>query len=159
MTDLRIVDAQTGELRAAGCEQCAELTARLAAAEADLDAVTKDHVRLLRRVEALKRDRDAERLNDPQRAEILSVFDYWREKCGHPNPRFDGHRLDVIKARRRQFSVAELRMAIDGAAVDAYVDAKGKKHDRLGLIFGSAERVEDFANRYARWRKLNGGAG
>jgi hypothetical protein len=58
----------------------------------------------------------------------------------------------------KQFSVDELRMAIDGAAVDACVDLKGKRHDRLGLIFESAERVKDFCNRYARWSKRQAAA-
>ncbi len=86
------------------------------------------------------------------RSAIMEIFDHWRERCGHPNARFDGRRFDLIKARLRTFSVDELKMAIDGAAVDAYTDSKGKRHDRLGLIFESAERVEDFANRFARWQ-------
>ena len=152
---LAIVDPETGELRAAGCVQCADLAARLAGADTDLELVTRENTRLLRRIDALQRDRDAERLNDPQRAEILDVFDYWREKCRHPNARFDGARFDLIKARLRTFTVDELKQAIDGAAVDAYVDAKGKRHDRLGLVFESAERVEDFCNRYHRWKRRN----
>jgi hypothetical protein len=85
----------------------------------------------------------------------VAIFDYWREKCRHKNARFDGKRFDLIKNARKNFTVDELLMAIDGAAVDAYVDPKGKRHDRLGLIFESAERVEDFCNRYARWRAKN----
>lgn len=155
---LQVVDPETGELRAAGCQQCAELTAKLVGAQADFEVVTRENTRLLRRIEALQRDRDAERLSDPQRPEIVAVFDYWRKRCQHPNSRFDGRRHDVIKARLRQFSADELRMAIDGAAVDAYVDAKQRRHDHLGLIFRDAERVEDFCNRYHRWKKRQGAA-
>lgn len=154
---LQVVDEQTGELRAAGCPQCAELAAKLAGAEADIEALHKEHTRLLRRTDALLRDHDAERLGDPQRSEIIAIFDHWREKCGHPNARFDGARFDLIKSRLRQFSADELKMAVDGAAVDAYLDPKGKKHDRLGLVFQNAERVEDFCNRYVRWKNRNGG--
>jgi hypothetical protein len=150
---LQIVDPDTGELRAAGCPQCADLAARLAGAEADIHALSKENVRLLRRIDALQRDRDHERLNDPQRPEIVAIFDYWRERCRHPNARFDGARFDLIKSRLRTFTPDELRMAVDGAAVDAYVDAKGKRHDRLGLVFESAERVEDFSNRFWRWKR------
>lgn len=155
---LQIVDELTGELRPAGCPHCAELAAKLAGLESDLAVVTRDHTMLLRRIDALRRDRDAERLGDPQRAVIVEIFDYWRDKCRHPNARFDSRRFDLIKGRLRDFSVDELKMSIDGAAVDAYVDPKGKRHDRLGLIFESAERVEDFANRYARFMRRTRGA-
>jgi hypothetical protein len=150
---LQIVDPDTGELRAPGCESCADLAAKLAGAEGDLHVLTKENTKLLRRIDALQRDRDAERLNDPRRSEILSVFAYWQERCRHPNARFDGARHDLIKARLRQFTADELRTAIDGASVAAYVDSKGKRHDRLGLILENAERVEDFCNRYHRWQK------
>ena len=154
---LHLVDDETGELRTMGCEQCADLTAKLAGKEADFDSLVREHTKLLRQRDALLRDRDRERELDPQRAVVMEVFDYWRERCGHPNSRFDGKRFDLIKSRLRTFSVDELRMAIDGAAVDSFIDGKGKRHDRLGLIFESAERVEDFCNRYARWQKRTGG--
>ncbi len=157
---LHVVDPETGELRQPGCQQCAELTVKLAGRTADFDALVQEHTKLLRQRDALLRDRDRERELDPQRAVIMEIFDHWRERCGHPNARFDGRRFDLIKARLRTFSVDELKMAIDGAAVDAFTDSKGKRHDRLGLIFESAERVEDFANRYARWtnRQRQGGS-
>jgi hypothetical protein len=154
---LAIVDPQTGELRAAGCAECAEFAAKLAGREADFDALVAEHTRVLRQRDTLLRNRDQERRQDPQRALVLEVFEHWQKRCAHPNARFDGRRFDLIKGRLRQFSVAELKMAIDGAAVDAYVDSKGKRHDRLGLIFESAERVEDFANRWHRWQKRQPG--
>jgi len=150
---LAVVDQQTGELRAAGCPECGELAAKLAGSAADFDALVIEYTKLLRQRDALLRDRDRERERDPQRAIIIEIFEHWQERCKHPNARFDGRRFDLIKGRLKQFKPAELKMAIDGAAVDAYVDSKGKRHDRLGPIFESAERVEDFANRYHRWQK------
>ena len=97
----------------------------------------REHTRLLRRIDALLRDRDAERLEDPQRAEIIAIFDYWREKCGHPNSRFDGKRFDLIKARLRTFSADELRMAITVLVSTATSMGRARQHDRLGLIFES----------------------
>jgi hypothetical protein len=155
---LAVVDSQTGELRAAGCSECAELAAKLAGREADLEALTEEFTRLLRKRDALLRDRERERELDPQRLVILEVWDYYREKCRHPNSKLDAHRFDLVKARLRQFTAAELKAAIDGAAVAAYVDADGKRHDRIGLIFQSAERVEDFANRWHRWQRAQGSA-
>ena len=152
---LRIVDEATGELRAPGCPECHELATKLAARDADLDVVHEELTRSLRKINAFERDREKERLQDPAREHIVGIFDYWREKCRHENARFDGKRFDLIKSRLKQFTPDELRMAIDGAAVDAYVDPSGKRHDRLGLIFESAERVEDFCNRYARWQRRN----
>lgn len=149
---LYVVDEATGELRAPGCTGCHDLAAKLAARDADLDVTQEELTRALRKIKALERDRERERLQDPAREQIIAIFDYWRERCHHENARFDGKRFDLIKSRLRDFSSDELRMAIDGAAVDAYVDPRtGKRHDRLGLVFESAERVEDFCNRYARW--------
>lgn len=122
----------------------------------DCDVLHEELTRALRQIKAFKKDREKERLGDPQRDVIVNVFDYWREKCGHPNARFDGKRFDLIQNRLKQFTPDELRMAVDGAAVDAYVDSKGKRHDRLGLVFESAERVEDFCNRFARYQRRNG---
>lgn len=153
---LRIVDEHTGELRAPGCVDCHELAAKLAARETDLDVTQEELTRALGQIKAFKRDREKERLQDPARDQIVAIFDYWRDRCRHENARFDGKRFDLIKSRLKQFTSEELCMAIDGAAVDAYVDPKtGKRHDRLGLVFENAERVEDFANRFHRWQKRN----
>lgn len=150
---LALVDPETGELRAPGCEECAELAVKLAGREADLAVLSDEHTRTLRRLDALLRDRDQERAADPQRAVIFQIFEYWTERCNHPRARFDARRHDLVKARLRDFSAEELKAAVDGASVAAFVDASGKRHDRLGLIFESAERVEDFANRWHRWQR------
>ena len=155
---LHVVDPATGELRQPGCQQCADLTAKLAGRTADFDALVREHTKVIRQRNALLKDRERERELDPDRAVIMDVFDYWRERCHHPNARFDAKRFDLVKARLKTFTADELRMAIDGAAVAAYVDPTGKRHDRLGLIFESAERVEDFCNRYARWQRQAGRA-
>ena len=152
---LRIVDPETGELRSPGCSGCHELAAKLASRDSELDVTQQELTKALLQIQALKRDRDKEREQDPARDQIIAVFDYWRERCDHKNARFDGKRFDLIKSRLKQFTPDELRMAIDGAAVDAYVDPTGKRHDRLGLVLESAERVEDFCNRYARWQRRN----
>lgn len=137
-------------------DRIGELDAKVAGLTSDCDVLHEELTRALRQIKAFKQDREKERLGDPERDVIIGVFDYWREKCQHPNSRFDGKRFDLIKSRLKQFSPDELMMAIDGAAVDAYVDPKGKRHDRLGLILESAERVEDFCNRFARWQRRNG---
>lgn len=150
---LHVVDPETGELRAPGCASCGELTVKLAASDADLEVVQAENVRLLRRIKALQRDRDAARVADPQRETILELFAYWQEKCGHPRSRFDGSRHDLIKTALRRFSADEIRQAIDGAAVGAFVDQKGTRHDGLGLILRDAEHIERFANKWHRWMK------
>jgi hypothetical protein len=150
---LYVVDEATGELRAPGCNGCHDLAAKLASRDAELDVTQEELTKAHLQIKAFKRDRENERLQDPARDQIVAIFDYWRERCHHENARFDGKRFDLIKARLRSFTPDELRMAIDGAAVDAYVDPSGKRHDRLGLVFESAERVEDFCNRYVRWQR------
>jgi hypothetical protein len=154
---LRIVDPVTGELRQPGCSSCADLTAKLDGLRGDFDALTREYTKVLRKRDALLRDRERERELDPERALVMEVFDHWRAACRHPNARFDARRFDLIKARLRTFTADELKQAIDGASVAAFVDSTGKRHDRLGLIFESAERVEDFCNRRVRWLKQQPG--
>ena len=152
---LKLVPNEDGELVHDENAETARLRGLLFNAEQDMRNLEKDLRSWRDKYDRLLKDKDEERMGDPQRPQVLEVFDYWREKCRHMNSRFDGKRFDLIKTRLRDFSVEELKMAIDGASVDAYVDPKGKRHDRLGLILESAERVEDFANRWHRWQKRN----
>jgi hypothetical protein len=62
---LHVVDPETGELRQPGCRACAELAVKLAGCEADFDALLREHTKLLRQRDALLRDRDREREQDP----------------------------------------------------------------------------------------------
>jgi hypothetical protein len=150
---LKLVPNEDGEIVQDACAECARLRGMVFNGEQDMRNLEKDLRSWRDKYDRLLKDRDEERMADPQRPQILEVFDHWREKCRHPNARFDGKRFDLIKTRLRDFTVDELKMAIDGASVDAYVDPKGKRHDRLGLILESAERVEDFANRWHRHQK------
>lgn len=150
---LKLVPNEDGEIVHDACGECARLRGVVFDKEQDLRNLEKDLRNWRDKYDRLLKDKDEERMSDPQRPQVLEVFDHWRERCNHKNSRFDGKRFDLIKTRLRDFTVEELKMAIDGASVDAYVDPKGKKHDRLGLILESAERVEDFCNRWHRWQK------
>jgi hypothetical protein len=153
---LRLVPNEDGELVHDENAETARLRGLLFNAEQDMRNLEKDLRNWRDKYDRLLRDKDEERMQDPRRDEIIALFDYWREKCKHPNARFDSKRFDLIKTRLKDFSADELRMAIDGASVDSYVDPiTRKRHDRLGLVFESAERVEDFANRWHRWQKRN----
>ena len=79
------------------------------------------------------------------------VFDYWRVRCNHPRARLDAARGQAIKARLQAgHSVEDLVLAMDGAALDAWVDTKGKRHDKLTLILRDEEHLEDFMERRER---------
>jgi hypothetical protein len=146
---LRLIDTETGEVQDhTSCPRCAEAIAEAEAWERKLLAADRE-------IQRMKADKDAERLKDPKRAEIEGLFDYWREKCRHPNAKLDGARHDLIKKALKRYTVDQLRMAIAGASVDAYRDPQGKLHDRLGLILRDSEHVEDFANRYVLWKRTH----
>lgn len=143
---LRLVDLETGEVQEHGsCPKCAEAMAEAETWERKLLAADRE-------IQRLKADKDAERLKDPKRTEIEGLFYYWVEKCRHPNAKLDGARHDLIKKALKQYTGEQLRMAIDGASVDPYVDPKRKRHDGLGLVLRDAEHIEDFANRFHRWQ-------
>lgn len=120
-----------------GCVTCEQLRARVADLEDDL---------------AQKRRRITEltnRLNPPAPSDdVQAVFDYWREKCGHPNTVLTRDRKTKIGARLRDgYTVEQLRVAIDGAAHGAYVDTRGVKHDDIALICRGGEKVDLFISR------------
>lgn len=143
---LRLIDSETGEIREhSTCPTCE-------AAREEAETWERKLLAADREIQRLKADKDAERLKDPKRHEIEALFDYWTDRCRHPNAKLDGARHDLIKRALKSYTVEQVRMAIDGASVDAYVDAKGKRHDGLGLILRDAEHTEDFANRWHRFQ-------
>lgn len=90
---------------------------------------------------------------------VAAVYDHWRTARSRTASRYDTispSRQTVIEARLREFSVAELRTAIDGVAHDPWPDRK--RHDDLPTIFRGREQVDRFIDLYER-RGLLGGSG
>ena len=86
---------------------------------------------------------------DARRRSLVNLFAYWRERCDHPQAKLTPERATCIGARLRDgYTEAEIRKAIEGAAVAAYVDKdSGKKFDDLTLICRNGSKLEDFISR------------
>lgn len=89
-----------------------------------------------------------------RRPEVERIHAKWQRLCRHPKSPLDNaralaitHILDAEVDGEKAFSERDAYLAIIGAAYDAFVDEKGKRHDSIGLIFRNAEKFEDFANR------------
>jgi hypothetical protein len=78
------------------------------------------------------------------------LFAHWQELCHHEQAKFSKERRSCIRARRRVFSDDQLRRAIYGASIAAYIDDSGKRHDDLTLVFRNDSKVEDFIERADR---------
>lgn len=77
------------------------------------------------------------------------VFDYWRERCGHPGAQLTADRRAKIVARLREgASVERLKQAIDGCAGSKFHmgdNDQGRRYDSIELIFRNAGKVDEFA--------------
>jgi hypothetical protein len=86
-----------------------------------------------------------------KRAAVGRLFAYWQEKCDHRAAKLTPDRARVIIGRLKEgYTEAEVRKAIEGASVAAYVNDDGKKFDDLTLICRSGSKLEDFIDRGVR---------
>ncbi len=77
--------------------------------------------------------------------EVQTIYDHWRAKRGRTRSSYDTispARRVKIQARLKEFSAADLMLAIDGVAKDPWPD-RGQ-HDDLTVIFRSQEQTERF---------------
>lgn len=94
----------------------------------------------------------------PSAAEVREVFEYWKRVCSHPNAVLDAKRSNTITRQLIKFgrSVAELKAAIDGAALDPFIQGQnngGTRYDDIGLILRDAAHVERYAEVARRSRR------
>jgi hypothetical protein len=78
---------------------------------------------------------------------VQAIFDFWVIACRKDPARVrltDERVKAVSKALREKRTVADLQLAVEGAARDAFVNAKGKRFDDLELI---CRKCEDFMDR------------
>ena len=142
-------------------ERDADIRADLAQAREQLKACMVDlqnaetELRGMRReVKRLKTELDKARGQHVGQADANAVFDYW---CGKLSKRkgtkFGEKRQRVVKARLREnFTVDELRLAIDGCARFPFVTGQGRRaegkpserYDDLELICRDETTVERF---------------
>lgn len=75
------------------------------------------------------------------------VYDHWREVIGDGSRRlkFSAKRSKAVQARLNEgYTVDDLKRAVDGAKIGAYVDDRGVRHDDLELICRDAPKVRRF---------------
>lgn len=147
----QVVDLKTGEIT---CPRCRNVDID------DLEVLERENTRLLRRIRALERDRDAERQGDPNRGIILALIERWKLATGHTRSKANAaDRFDLVRSRLREgYTVADLELAIDGIGAFPYVingqrvteGKESQRHDRLGIALAGGESVERFANLGAR---------
>lgn len=76
------------------------------------------------------------------------IFEYWQRKCNKPRAKFTSDRRQKVRSRLREgYSVDDIRLAIDNAAVAAYVNDAGKRFDDIELICRNGSKLESFMTR------------
>lgn len=99
------------------------------------------------RIAGLEAELADKRGQEPEAQDVRAVFNYWRGVCDHGRAKMDpaDDRWKAIRARLRGgFTVDQLKRAVDGAKVGAFVNDTGKKFDDIELICRSARNVERF---------------
>lgn len=85
------------------------------------------------------------------------VFEHWQTVLGHPRAKLDAKRRSRIQARLREgFSVAELKLAIDGVRLSAWHmgdNPDGRTYDGIETILREAAQVEKFRDLAERARR------
>jgi hypothetical protein len=87
--------------------------------------------------------------DDIRRQAVGRLFAYWQDRCEHRAAKLTTERARCIMARLRDgYTEAEIRKAIDGAAVAAFVnDENGQRYDDLTLICRNGSKLESFMER------------
>ena len=148
-------------LHVVGCQDCERKDRMIAALHVDLDNLEVDLKVKRRRITELLRDRDAKILADTKYSVAEEIYAFWRSKCSPKSRAFGSDRAQAVLARLNDkvpgsdelaYTARYICEAIVGAYVDPYVDPKGKRHNDLELICRTPRKLEDFHDRYERWK-------
>jgi hypothetical protein len=149
--DLRLVRPDTGEVIETECDRCEVIGHELAETADQLQGAEREIRAWRRRYANLKRDVEAEAKAHPRWDEAREVFDYWREKCRHPNSKLNAERFNLVEPYLRADGLEMCKRAIDGAAFDPFITARRngskKRHDGWELIFRDRGKFEEFVNK------------
>ena len=91
----------------------------------------------------LKNDKDLCEVSDP----IEDIFKHWQTTLNHPRAVLDLRRQRLLERALRQYSVDDLKQAINGCASSKWhmgENDKGRIYDALTLIFRDSDHIEDF---------------
>lgn len=93
-------------------------------------------------------------INGGSNGAVSEVYAHWRSERGKTRSNYDAmspKRKAVIEARLKEFTVDDLRHAIDGVGCDPWPDRK--LHDDLLIIFRNHEQVDKFLELWRNRRK------
>jgi hypothetical protein len=146
---------QTGEEHPETCEKRA--------------ALLQEVESLAARIRQMKRDRDAEREQHPQRALIEELHAFWQDRCGHPKATLRGDRHDawasLLDKRRGGYSRERIMCMIVGMGAYRFEqygrrfaeEAPGRtRRDEPEYLAAKAKRQDDLALLGWRWLRENG---
>lgn len=93
--------------------------------------------------------------NAELRSAVIEIFVYWQERCKHQQAQLTADRRSKIETRLRERSnlagisraIADVRLAINGAATAPFINANGKRFDDIELICRTGSKLEDFMSR------------
>lgn len=146
-------------LRLVECADCEQAQTRLDTALAQINDLRLTNEGLGHQIASLmrqlgaKRKRENDQTDDPDYEMAVKVFDFWRERCGHPRAVLGPKRLKAILARLKDHEPRLIGVAIKGAAVAAFVDENGHRHDDIELICRDEVKLDSFINRYEQSRE------
>ncbi len=79
--------------------------------------------------------------------DVQAIFSHWQHVMKHPNAKLDKKRRTKIEAALKNYSVDDLKKAIDGCANTPFnmgSNDRFQKYDGVDLIFRDAEHIESF---------------
>lgn len=83
---------------------------------------------------------------------VQEVFEYWLQVMEHPRSKLDGKRDRVIKTAFKNYSIADLKKAIDGCKKTPFNmgdNEQCQRYDELTLILRDATHIERFIHNAA----------
>jgi hypothetical protein len=78
---------------------------------------------------------------------VSAVFQFWQRRLDHPQAKLDEKRARLIQARLRDYTIDDLKRAIEGCAASPFhmgENDTGHVHDDISLICRDASHVEMF---------------
>src|SRR4051794_36647105 len=100
----------------------------------DLEAARAETGSLRRQLGAALSKQAKGRKRHPHYDMAVRLFEFWQQECGHPRAQMGPKRERALLSRLDDYTPRDIAKAIRGAAVAAYVDPRGVKHDDLELI-------------------------
>ncbi|HAT1820081.1 TPA: hypothetical protein I8Z14_000564 [Legionella pneumophila] len=82
-------------------------------------------------------------------ASTQNIFYHWQDVMNHPKAKLDDKRKRTIQKALKNYSVEEIKLAIDGCANTPYnmgENDKDQRYDDIGLILRDADHIERFIN-------------